>query len=232
MNRQTKRRNRNRRVPNGVRVSDLDGKELPIVRLDRWLVAPPRVLVKLRYRVDANLTSAAAVTASKSWNANGVYDVDPAVGSTAAAGFTEWGALYGLNRVIKCTVRGHIVCQEAFALVCGYGFVPQVIGAGSFTNAYYGNKNCSEFIMGGTAGMNRHEFVRAIEITDLFGEKATIGDQSHFYGTGASNPITIGQFCLGIHSPSGTPLTGAGGIYYSLQFDFVVEFAQQLALTV
>jgi hypothetical protein len=76
--------------------------EKPIaINLSRYLLQPPSIYVKLRYNIEKHVINSPLASASYSWYANGVYDVDPAVASTAVPGFVEWMSLYRTSKLYK-----------------------------------------------------------------------------------------------------------------------------------
>ncbi len=202
-----------------------------IVNLSRWRIQPPRVHVRLRYTTAGTLTAVGGLVTSKTFYCNALYDVDPSLGSTAIAGFNEWSALYGSNRVLRCHVTVRFTNQEAFPISVANGFFAQVMAAGAFTNGYYGNRFCQQKFLPPKGGMDRGIFQNTIDINQLFGNYATTGDLNHFYGTALSNPTTLFSWCLGISSPTGVVFTAAG-LPYVLDMDFDCEFSQALALNV
>jgi len=211
--------------------SERDG-DRDCVNLSRWLVQPPRVIVKLSYRAAGLLYDNALTSTSKSWNCNGVYDVDPTLGSTATAGFTEWSSLYRVNQVLKTRVIGSISSASTTnSIEIAHGFVPQVIAAGAFTPDKYRNKDIKPSILLGYAnGSSTHKFTDSILMENLFDRDSYRGDLTQFRGTSASNPSTLGNYVLGITSSNGAALTQ--GVSYVLDFDFWIEFSFPTVLTV
>jgi hypothetical protein len=208
---------------------DLSGQT---VNLTRWRICPPKILTRLQFVKSSFLTSAGGATTSLTMRPNGPYDVDPTVASTAIAGFTEWAAIYGVNRVLRCRVKCIVINLEAFPIVCGFGYFPFVLAAGAFTHDEYGNKNCTQrFISPTLCGGDRAEYEGTMDLEKLFGI-ITKGDLTQFYGTSGSNPSTLSSWCLGIYSPTGALFTSGKGVAYNIRMEFDIEFSLPSTLTV
>jgi len=78
------------------------------------VVVPEISYVKLHYFAQYTINNATLKYADNRFVMNGVYDVDPLVGSTAIAGFSELAAFYQSYRALKCTVRVDFSNLEAF----------------------------------------------------------------------------------------------------------------------
>lgn len=64
------------------------------------LVAPDRIMTRLSYKGQMNLTIAAAgVVVAFRYTPSAAFDIDPLLGSTATVGFSEWSAFYNNYRV-------------------------------------------------------------------------------------------------------------------------------------
>jgi hypothetical protein len=211
---------------NIVTVSPRTFGKIETVNISNWVIQPPRMLVKLRYQHASIQASAGAAGLSKTWNANGVYDVDPAIASLTIAGFPEWAGLYGANRVIRCKVKGSIANMENFPVYAGLGFIPGSVAANNFRYTSYGNLHCKNLgIMAAKGGQDRREFEASVNIEDLWSFPGSAGDLT-FYGTSASNPTSLASFCLGVEAPNN--LFTTAGCYYDIMIEFIVEFSQPI----
>lgn len=202
-----------------------------IVHLERWRIQPPRVLVRLRWTKGGQIVSVGGNTTSVTFRPNGMFDVDPTVASTVIPGFTEWGALYGINRVLACRAKVMMSNYESFPVRVSSGYFPYVIAAGSYNPTNYGNRFCKDFELGPSNGMNTRTWYHDVNITELFGNASTVGDLERFYGTTGSNPATLCSLCLGAACvASGTVFT-ANGVTYAIDMDFIAEFSGASTLT-
>ncbi len=192
------------------------------VNLTMYKIQPPRALVKLQYHHSGTITQNGAGGASKSWNANGLYDIDPALASLSIAGFTEWATLYGANRVLRVNVKGSISNAETTPVYCGLGFVNGSVSSNSFRYTSYGNLHCKNLgILSPKGGQDRLFFNKSVDIEDVVGFYADFGDLT-FYGTSSSNPSSIVSFMLGCESTSA--LLTTAGMVYDLTITLICEF--------
>ena len=225
-NKQTSKRNkRSRRDP--IEANSQDTLS-PAINLSRFLKTPPRMIVKLRWQGGGVLAAAGSGTASKPFNANGVYDVDPAVGGAAANGFAEWMTLYGVYRVLHVRAHVQFANREAFPVRCATGFFPSVNSA--FPATEWGNTFCREHnVLGPLTGKGVTTATHAMDIDKLFDVNAVRGDLPNFYGTSASNPTTLGNFCIGVNSMGGADLL-VNGVNYGITLDYTMELSFPITL--
>lgn len=139
---------------------------------------------------------------------NGLYDVDPIVGSTSAIAFNEWAAFYNKYRVLSYKVTWEVVNQDPLAVevnVCNTNLDP---GATN-TNypAYARMAHGKHFVLGNSSSNNRRTVVQTIQVRDIVGTSASFDS---LQATVSANPTNV-IFCgLGINaSPAGVVTTGA-----------------------
>jgi hypothetical protein len=185
-------------------------------------------MVKLRWQGGGVIAGAGLTTTSKPFNCNGAYDVDPAVGGAVVNAFTEWMAIYGVYRVVTFDAKVNLANREAFPVRCASGFFPFVNS--TFPNTEWGNVNSIEHrTMAPLTGNSVTKFRHKIDIDRLFGVNASIADLTNFYGTSATNPSTLGNFCIGIASMGAAELL-ANGVNYGVTFDLTLELSFPQAL--
>jgi len=85
-------------------------------------ILPPSLVTKLKYIVARPLINVGINTASIQLNANGIFDVDPSLGSTAVPGFVEWTALFKKYRVVRVKSTCTFVNRESFPVLINLGF--------------------------------------------------------------------------------------------------------------
>lgn len=76
------------------------------------LIIADRSIVKLRYiSVDDPTLNPSAVLpyTFKEWRLNGLYDIDPALASSAITGFTPWGVFYQNYRAIRAYIKVTVI---------------------------------------------------------------------------------------------------------------------------
>lgn len=89
------------------------------MKATKTLVAPDRIMVKLPYFENFQLTNAANGNAQAYWNINSLYDPNNALGGHQPAGVNQWVQFYNRYRVIGCKVRAtfHVAPEGATAAV-------------------------------------------------------------------------------------------------------------------
>jgi len=196
------------------------GQRNPTIRLDKFLITPPQLIVKLRYKVKQQLVNVGGALASHSYNLNGVYDVDPSVGSTATPGFAEWMTLYGSYQVINTKVDLTICNLEGASDGAGIKQPLQVYWLASRTviasNSLGSGTNDPSNRFGGVSmisavgGQDRFRVTRTINMAALYGNAMNYwGTVNNFQGTSVSNPSTEMQFAIGIETTLAVMAVGA-----------------------
>jgi hypothetical protein len=227
MNRKTNQKVRGRKTLRQKTSEQINDGVGPIVKLTKFNIVPPRALIRLRYNTPKNMTSASAAT-STFYNANGAFDLDPSVGNPTMCGFNEWMALYGVYRVIRFSIKGTAMNNEAFPVRIATGFFPQT--QTTFTVSQWGNAHCVEHpCLGAITGVGRTVFRRSIDINRLLGVHAASGDLTQYYGTSASNPGSIASFAIGISSMNGSVLTN--GVSLAIEIQLELELSYPIKLT-
>jgi hypothetical protein len=110
-------------------------------------IVPPSLVTKLKYIVSRILNNAGFNTASIQLNANGVFDVDPSLASTAVPGFAEYATLYNKYRVKKVRSTCTFVNREAFPVIINLGFDRDFYSANSKTQASFESENQKTMIL-------------------------------------------------------------------------------------
>lgn len=91
------------------------------------LIVPDRAFIKLRW--NNILTPSIATSVSNfnyyQWRINGLYDIDPAIGSEDVAGFSSWGSFYGEYRVNACKVKIRFTNLDNVPKYVGFAFLPE-----------------------------------------------------------------------------------------------------------
>jgi len=194
---------------------------LPVVRVKD--IMPPRIMTKLKYLVARNLQNAAGLTASIQLNANGVYDVDPSLGSTAVPGFVEFVAFYRRFRVLRVKSVCTFINNEGFPLVINLGFEPAFFAANAKLQTYY------EMHGQRTQLIPRTQTARGVTLSMTRDALSVVGDpicqtELNYSGTSGANPTALWYTSISCSSTNvGLPLT-ANGVTIRWQVEFDVEF--------
>jgi hypothetical protein len=178
--------------------------------------------VRLRYNINQRLNSPGVDAASYSWNANGIYDVDPALASTAVPGFAEWMGLYRTYQVISTHANIDVinVIDEPTQVEFTWVDSPQAVN--TFLPNRYGNSYATQKYISGKSGMDRCHYQRTMDMAQLNGSLTYWGTVSQFQGSASTNPLTPYQFVIGINSITG----GVDADAYALGY---LEFTVRLS---
>lgn len=115
------------------------------------LILPNEVDVWLQFVQTSLLTSGVNPYATKVFRPNAAYDVDPLLGSTATAGFSELAGIFQYYRVITYRYEVEFVNEQTFpvqAIVLNTNINP---GTGTI-QGYAGNQWCQIHLLSGNAG--------------------------------------------------------------------------------
>ncbi len=67
---------------------------------------PDRLVTDLSYYGRTTITiPTGSITAARRWRPSNPYDIDPTIGSTPTAGFSEWAAIYASFRTISASAK-------------------------------------------------------------------------------------------------------------------------------
>lgn len=178
--------------------------------------------VRLRYASSATLVNAAGGSASKSWNPNAAYDVDPAFASTETAGFDEKATLYSYYRVIGYRYRVEVVNREDDAMSI-YFFNTNVAMSGSSFDVYSGNPYCKKALLTAVTGGGAKKVLSGyVSCAELLGSVAAETSDS-MRSTTTSTPADLLFSTLTIAS-AGALATIPNGVSYQISIDMHIRF--------
>lgn len=186
-------------------------------------VMPDETDVRLQFRAMDTLLNAGSGVQYKEWQANGAYDVDPALGSTETFGFDEWASLYSYYRVIGYDYVITVSNLEAFSVntyVINSNVAPSGTG-GSFLNMSSLPYNQGKLLAPkGSPGCS-HTFRGKIRISKLLGSMA-VETEDNFRALTTSVPADI-IWCTAIAEANGAFLLG-NGVVYDLKLTMHIRF--------
>jgi len=216
----SKKQNRNKR--NNKQTVAIDRVQpLRVIRVRD--IMPPRIVTRLKYIVLGILQNNTGVTASRQMNANGIYDVDPAIASTSVPGFAEFSGFYNRYRVFKVKSTCIFINNEGFPLVANLGFEAIPFASNGKTIAYYEMHNQKTTLIPRTqtaAGLRLTMTKRDI---DIVGDAVVLGSLN-YTGTLSSNPASLWYTTISVSSQGvGLPLT-LNGVSIRWEIEFDVEF--------
>lgn len=218
MQKKSKGKRKTRSGASGVQFSRMSKVDNRMVKFNS--VIPDRVLVKMKYLSTSPLTAVASDTASRQFRANGIYDVDPALASTAIAGFAEWMAFYGSYRVIATEVDCEFINLDTAPTVYNVGFETVFFTANTKNYPYFGEPNQISKLSAGI-GANPVRLKKRMQLQHLLGDTANLTDQDYTGGS-AANPASLLYVSIAQSSPSAVAIVNGSFVRCQLSFD--VEF--------
>lgn len=195
----------------------------------RVVGCPDKMTVSLKYPILKLINSVASSGQSVRFYTNGVYDVDPTLGSTSTPYFSEWTAMYSYYRVLSYKLDVHVTNNETSTVnfyVVHSNTDPGTTGINylQYANASY-NKVTS--LAANTAQHSMH-VVSRLSPMRIVGDRAVRTEQN-FWGSSTSNPVDSTYIGLGASINSGN-LTN--GVYVTGFLEFFVEFFDRKNLQV
>jgi len=167
------------------------------------------------------------VTTAARFLPNGLYDVDPVVGSTTAVGATEWFALYNRYQVLKYTVVYEFLNQDVLGAELNIVNTNTDPGATNTNYASYArNAYGRHVLLGSVNSMNR------ATITQTFATKQILGGYQSLdtlTGTPTSNPTNVIFTGVGL---SPTPVGAMSiGVTVVITVNMLTRFYERKPLT-
>jgi len=161
------------------------------------------------------------------FSANGLYDVDPIVGSTTAIGFGELTALYKRFRVLSYHYEFSIVNIDTVPLYIYITNTNFDLGA-TFNQHYdYARNAFGKVRVLAVTGKNTMMIRGSLSVRQIFGGNVTGSDQ--FYGTDSANPTNL--VFLGIAAQTATGVAISTGVSVQLTLTCFAQFFERKALT-
>jgi hypothetical protein len=203
----------------------------PMYSNPRTLV-PPEFDTEMKYIVDYLIGVPAANLDSLRYTTN-AYDVDPSLGSTAMAGFSEFASLYQRFRTLAIGYKFMLANKETFpvSVIAGFSAVP--IAAGSLGMNYAENPLFSTSIMGGLTGQNTKIMSHSLcPLTQIVGTAQPLYDDTYTGSTTSSTLPTVGT-CYTYIGISANGLAGGfvAGVIVQVEVRLRIRFYRPNFLT-
>lgn len=213
--RRTGRNQNSRKRRRGVRPKRSEKTRGDAVYMERevnmGMVQADRMRVLLSYPLMSTLTNVSNSFVARRWTPNGLYDIDPTLGSTSMPGFTEYSSLYGFYVVLRYRYKIRISNAEAFPVVVYVtNSTVDPTTSGTYMLDYSTQKYGSRCILSAKGGNDSKMFSGLIEISRLVGED--ISKDSAYRTPVTSNPSDIVYLGLGLNAGS-NDFTSAGCIF-------------------
>lgn len=178
----------------------------------------------LRYPV-SKILAASVPTSSVRFTPNGVYDIDPTLGSTAVPGFIEWASLYGFYRVVQVGYKVQAVSLESSKPCKFYAVMLNSDPGTTLSGIIIGNSLCKETVLGINSGMGRATLSGRAKVSQILGSKTSFTADSYRAVTTA-NPADLIWIGFGATTLDGGNF--ASGIALSIVLTVEVEFYDRL----
>jgi hypothetical protein len=176
-------------------------------------ILPDQSLVEYHFYSSYIMTNNGVAYTNLRWKVNSAYDVDPLVGSTAIAGFTEMAALYGSYRVLGIKSVMEFVNNEAFAVDVYCGPQPTLNtdpGANSIGGLdWLMNERFKHSVLSPTTGMDRISVSQDVDFSRLFSRQIATDDS--FGGSVTGSPGLSIWYIAGA-LPAGTKTFTTAGV--------------------
>lgn len=192
-------------------------------------VMPEEFDTKLKYLTFEAISNVGATAASLRFRTE-AFDVDPALGSTAMPGFTEFAAFYQRYRTLAMRYKFSIANQEAFPVAVLAGYTCSTIASGSLGIVYAGNPLFQDSILGPLTGQGRVTFQDDKTVVQVVGSTQPLYDDLYTGSTTSATLATAGTiYChIGVNSP--LALTAAGCVC-AIEIELTIRFYRPNALT-
>jgi len=193
-------------------------------RITGMRIMPNELDTRLVFPWIGTITTVASQWSTKRFTPNGVWDVDPNVGSTATPGLSELAAFYTYYRVVSYTYRVRLQNLEVFPV--HFYVVNQNTDPGTVGNTYlalssnaFGKKGLLPSTSTARGGLCRGH----IRVSNLVGTPA-VEYEDNFRGLSASaNPVDLIWFAIGVDSGP-TNLLTANGVVAQVEIEMMIRF--------
>jgi len=204
-----------------------------IITFNRTIV-PDSVRTRLVW-LDPNnvLNNSGAAFVAKRFRPTGIYDIDPLLGGSSVAGFTEWAAFYYKYRVIHTNLTFHCANYDTGTVLQVVTLPLNVDPGATPTLSDIQNWTLQPFarhsLLSKSGGMDRCTLKLNINLRNFVGTDTFLVDDS--YSSAVTNVpqnnvyVAVGAFVIG-------GLTMTNGIGYSLTISSIVEFFERKELNV
>jgi len=210
-------RRKNRRK-NRSKVPRKKRRRMPMMKV---VGCPDKHIQSLRYPVLKLINSVASGSSAVRFVTNGVWDVDPTLGSTSTPFFAEWTAMYSYYRVIKFKMELHLTNNEAVPVEFEIVHSNTDPGTTGLNFLQYANASYNKVLSLAASTAQPAKTVRsALSPKRLVGDRAVFTEQN-FWGSSSSNPVDLTYVGLGCQINAGN-LTN--GVYVTGFIEFLVEF--------
>jgi len=220
---------RRKKTGKGKFKGKMKGKKMRMGRPRLQVGCPDNHFQKLRFPILKLINSVASGTSSVRFVTNGVWDVDPVLGSTNTPFFSEWTAMYSYYRVVSFTIEIHLTNNEAVPVEFELVHSNTDPGTTGLNFLSYSNNSYNKITSLAASTAQPSKTMRStLSPRRLVGDRAVFTEQN-FWGSSSSNPVDQTYVGLAAQINSGN-LTN--GVYVTGYLEFHVEFFDRKNLQV
>lgn len=179
------------------------------------VMAPRRQRKEFAYSVVFNLTNNGNQTVSRRFYTNGWYDMDPTVGSTAMAGFSEFMAIWNYFRGMS--YRYQITLNNQEPITIQYVIFPSNTDpgtAGTAVVSWVGLPHAKSGLLGAVGGQSRATIRGSNTIADIVGQN--VGYEDNYRGTSSANPADLTYLAVGLNAINGDFTTAGVAVQWKV----------------
>lgn len=195
---------------------------MPMYKSPRRIM-PNEYDTTLRYIVQGTVGTAAATLSSLRYHSN-AYDVDPSLGSTAMAGFTEFAGFYARFRTLGMTYKFNCCNTEAFPVSIIHGFSSFSIATGSLGMNYGENPLFRTAILGPLTGQCRGTFTGSSTVVRISGTAQALYDDLYTGLTNSSTLPTGGTVYCYLGGSAAPAVFTAAGVIVNVEVNLHIRF--------
>jgi len=185
--------------------------------------------VILKFTTSGVLNNPGGIAASKYYDVNCAYDVDPALGSTDTAGFNEWVTMYRYYRVLAFKVRLEICSKDDLPISITHGpFNLTPPGSTVGYDTYLGNPRFRRHLVSpqpSGAPVARFSTPNT-QIQSIVGERYVLTDPNY---ASVTNGVPANKIFWGFSiAPLGGTLTN--GVAFIVTIEMSTRFTERVVL--
>lgn len=182
-------------------------------------IVPPRIFTRLKFICNRKLNNAGLSTASIQFNANGIFDFDPAVASNQVAGFDELAYLWGRYRVYAVAAKCKFMnLDQSIVPIVNLGFESEFYTANSKNSTNFDGPNQKSTLCG-------NQYSNGTQLSLKRNALSVVGDnivytEFSYTGTSAANPSSLWYVSVA------ADLTATGQVFTvgtAIRAEFVID---------
>jgi len=193
----------------------------------RFGFAAPRLRVNLLFQKQVVVNNVGFTYTNVRFTPTNAYDVDPTLGSTSMAGYSEYANLYRFYRVHSSKILVEFVNQESFGLmafVSPFNVDPGANNSAA-SNIALSNPRTKQLTLGPATGSSIGRITRSMTTSMIGGVNSQSIFDNYSAGVG-SGPGNNWYWVVGMFSPSAL----VNGVFASVRIEIDVEFFEYASI--